>query len=76
VASAAYAAYDIPAGRRQPGDTQLDFAAAAARSSLSCFNLPLLTRQREKIEGSVSTDKQQRQSAFLTIHKPFRRKRG
>src|SRR5580704_2425589 len=43
---------------------------------LLCFVLPQLSWPNEESRGLISTDKQQGQSAFLTIHKPFRRKRG
>jgi hypothetical protein len=46
------------------------------RLSAARLDLPQLTWQIGQSGRSLSTDKQQRRSAFLTIHKPFRRKRG
>src|SRR5258708_4218972 len=43
---------------------------------LLCFVLPQLSCPNGESRGLISTDKQQGQSAFLTIHKPFRRKHG
>jgi len=63
-----------PTLRRHPIMSAHFMSCIASR--LLCFVLPQLSCPNEESRGLISADKQQRQSAFLTIHKPFRRKRG
>src|ERR1700683_5333193 len=74
IAAAEPIAISNPALRRHPIMSAYFVRCIAPR--LLCFVLPQLSSPNGESRGLISTDKQQRQSAFLTIHKPFRRKRG